>query len=199
MISASTLALLRAALPRAAAALAIAVTASGCIIVRDHDHDGWDDGHRYDPDDGVVADDQEQPTAVEIDVGETVGSIEPGVGAGVFVETDEAGHWRIFTACDTEISGYLCGFELSVQADGVSVDVASDLEPEDAVDEYEGQVDLYFETGYDFDEVTLHALAGAPLTLTMYLDGVSQPELIYWVGGGYQNEGAPGNPVTFYP
>lgn len=187
------------------AAVASVAATTGCIVVHDHD-DCWDDycdGYYYYDDDPYWDGDPDrpldEPVLVEIDVGAQVGNVEPGAGAGVFVETDEAGHWRVYVACDTDVSGYECGYELFVQGEGVSIDAAQELEPGDDFDQYEGEVDLYFATTNDFDGVTLHAVPGAPLTLTMYLDGASQPELIYWVGGGVQNEGAPTNPIIFAP
>ncbi len=185
---------------RAVAGIALATALSGCLIVHDdgcrnHYCGGYDDDYYDDyPDDDLDA-----PVTVDIDVGAQVGRVEPGAGAGVFVETDDAGHWHIYVACDTDVSGYECGYELYVQGEGVSVDAVEGLEPVDDFDQYEDEVDLFFVTTSDFDGVTLNATPGAPLTLTMYLDGASQPELIYWIGGGLQNEGAPTNPVVFRP
>ena len=188
-------------------ALAVVAAGSGCIIVRDRDQRwdndayGYDDGYNYGDDYGYDTgyDDLDDPVVVDIDIGAVTGSVEPGVGAGVFVETDDAGQWRIFTACDTDVSGFECGYELFVQGEGVSVNATVDLENDDGIDEYEDGVDLYFTTSFDFDSVTLNARPGAPLTLTMYLDGSSQPDLVYWVGNGVQNQGAPTNPIIFSP
>jgi hypothetical protein len=192
-------------LARAAVAAGLATALSGCIIVRDDD-DCWDGycdgyyGYYDDPYYDDYPDDQlDSPVAVDIDVGAQVGSVEPGAGAGVFVETDEAGHWRVTVACDTDVSGYECIYDLYLQADGITVDAIEELEPSDDFDAYESQVDVFFSTTNDFDGITFRTVAGAPLTLTMYLDGASQPELVYWVGSGVQNEGAPTNPIIFVP
>lgn len=179
-------------------AAALPLASSGCIIVADDDHDhwvddDWDHGGTVDP--GF----DPQPATVPIDAGGHVGAVDPGFGAGLFVEVSDDGLWHVFATCDTELSGYACGWEVDVRGADLAFADETDLEIEDDLDAYDDELVAWLDTDVDVDGFWFTAAPGAPVELTMLLDGVSQPTLIYWVGGGVQNEGAPTNPVIFAP
>lgn len=179
--------------------LVFALLVPGCVVVGDgrHHDDGWYD-EDWDDDDAPDGLD-EVPATVTIDEGASIGAVEPGVGAGIFVELGGDGRWRVQTTCDSLNSGYLCDYQLFLEASGLQLEGEESLERDDDVDDFEGELDLYFLTDADFDGVSFSTDPGASVTLTAYLDGVSQPEFVYWIGDGIQNEGAPTNPVTFLP
>ena len=177
-----------------ASALGAALASSGCIIVADDDHH-----HDFD-DDGYVEPVYDDPATVAIDVGAHVGRVEPGFGTGLFVEVDEGGLWHLFVTCDTELSGYACGWEVDVRAEDVEWVDDDGLGLEDEVDVYDDDgLYAYLENDVDVDGVWFTTTPGAAIELTMLLDGASQPTFVYWVGGGVQNEGAPTNPIVFLP
>src|SRR6185295_19088970 len=48
-------------------------------------------------------------------------STDAGQGTGVFVEYKAGGHWRIFTSCDTAVTGYSCNYDVTAQVVGGTV------------------------------------------------------------------------------
>lgn len=176
-----------------AAALGASLASSGCIIVADDDHHDW-----YD--DGYVEPVYDEPATVGIDVGANVGRVDPGFGTGLFVEVAEDGVWHVFATCDTELSGYVCAWDVDVWAEGIDLVEEDDLEIEDDVDRYEDDgLYAYLENDTDVDGFWFTTAPGATVQLTMLLDGASQPTFVYWVGDGVQNEGAPTNPINLEP
>ncbi len=145
----------------------------------------------------------EDPISATIDTGATLAEIEPGRGAGAFVEYSSGGRWRIFTACDTELSGYGCTWDIivSVDPDNSIDDFDGDqLEQSDYIDWNDAHgVRLVTSTTYDFDGFFVDATPGAPLRVDVYLDDQPAPRYIYWVGDGALHRGAPENPIDLIP
>jgi hypothetical protein len=189
----------RAATPLSlAAATALCALSSGCIIVADDGHDHWVDDD-WDGDGIVDPAFDAEPATVGITPGANVGAVDPGVGAGLFVEVNGDGLWHVFVTCDTEVSGYACGWEVDVRGEDLEVVDEDDLELEDDVDDLDDEAVAWFDTDFGVDGIWFTTAPGAEVELTMLLDGRSQPTLVYWVGDGVQNEGAPTNPVVFAP
>ncbi len=175
---------------------ALAAAASACTYDDRHHHDG--EGPDY------VEPPVEEPMASSaIDTGATLADIEPGRGAGAFVEYESGGKWHVYTACDTELSGTGCMWDIIVSvADGDEITTfdRDQLEGSDTLDWYSPQsVQLLTNTTYDFDGFRLEATAGAPLVVDVYLDGDPAPKYIYWVGDGALHRGAPTNPIELVP
>lgn len=170
---------------------------SGCIIVADDDD--WDDG--YYVEDGTTDDPGLDAEAVvaTIDVGATIGVVDPGQGAGIFVEAVAEGQWRVFTTCDTDVNGYACAWDIYLRGDGVDLTDTEGLEGDDELVAGTGAIDGYFLTDSDVDGILFAATPGATVELTTLLDGAAAPTYIYWVGDGVQNEGAPTDPIVFQP
>lgn len=169
---------------------------TGCIIV-DSDTSTTTTGN---PDPRPITDD---PLLVNVDTDEPLDA-KPGDGVGIFVEYYNGGHYRIWTTCDTDISGATCSFDIFTSVDtssNISGIVEENLEGFDSITFNQGQgaVDLHFETDYDYDAMEIDVTPGAILRVEAYLDGVSEPRFVYWFGDGVLHQGAPTNPVDFFP
>lgn len=141
------------------------------------------------------------PLEVGIDTNETLW-VEPGEGAGLFVEYFEGGEYRITFACDTNLSGIGCDWEgyVSVeQGADVTGILEEDLEGSDRLYVSDGVVDFDIGVTTDLDSFTVLTQPGTVLRLEAYLDGVSQPQFVFWRGDGVIHTGAPTNPVDFVP
>src|SRR5690606_13466594 len=117
---------MKAALPtHAALALATLVT-TGCIFVdgRDRYDERYDEGHGTRPARRVAQAVIAAGAALECDT---------GWGAGLFVEYEGSGRYRLSTACDTELSGYSCIFDVIVDAPGLELVDGSELDDTDWV------------------------------------------------------------------
>lgn len=166
-----------------------------------------DRGHRYDDCVGSGCSSY-GPTPVEvadsvIDTGATLSEIDPGQGAGAFVEYQAGGHWRVFTACDTEVSGYDCRWDIivSVAAGDDLIDFAEEeLEGSDYLGWRDSRsVRMVSVNTNDFDGFTFDATPGATVRVDVYLDDAPAPSYIYWVGGGGLHQGSPTNPLDLTP
>lgn len=128
---------------------------------------------------------------------------EAGHGVGLFVGTDGAGLWELLASCDSELSGYLCDWDVvvSVPSSESLSDVAQwDDEGLDVVYRIDGgAVQWLTVTGDDFDGLSFKADAGQTVRLDVLLDGVSAPDFIYWSDRGITHAGAPSDPVDFVP
>lgn len=176
----------------AAMVATLGLLGAGCIIV--------DDGGYYGPHYYYEPGYYDDPVWVTIDADEVLETT-LGEGAGVFVEYESGGLWRIWTACDTNVTGYTCLFDVYATA-GSSIDrvATDDLEAYDQVDiTAPDALVFYTETGIDYDGIAFQAEPGAWLELEVLLDGAVDPRYIFWVSDGAVQDGAPGSPVIFEP
>lgn len=177
-----------------AATLAIGLGAPACVIVDDDDGHYDDDHHHYD--DGYVG--GAVYTTIDAD---HVLDTDLGEGAGLFVEYAVGGRWTLWTSCDTNVTGSLCFWDVSVvpQRGGIFDPLEFDTEGFDAVEAYESSLRFYAETGSHTDAVEFYADPGALLEITVTLDGYDAPEYLVWFGNGFVHNGANGLPVVFQP
>ncbi|HRI67195.1 MAG TPA: hypothetical protein PK156_23290 [Polyangium sp.] len=174
----------------------VGITAlSGCIIVDDGDSRNYPPPPPPPP--------PADPMLVNIDTNEILDAI-PGDGVGVFVEYSEGGHYRVWTTCDTDTSGVICTFDVFTSVDTsstVNATIQDNLEGADSitVQQGAGTVDLHFETDNDYDAVEIDVTPGAILRVEAFVDNVSDPRFIFWVGDGVLHQGAPTNPIDFFP
>ncbi|MBI4955472.1 MAG: hypothetical protein HY908_25850 [Myxococcales bacterium] len=171
----------------ALAGLAVAglgLGATGCMMGHHHDDDVIVNDYAY---------------YANIDTGQHL-TTELGYGAGLFVEYDGGGLWRLWTSCDTTVSHHGCSFDVFVTAgsliDGVG---ATDVELSDRIDYGGRDLTFHADTDYDYDEVSFYTDAGADLQVEVMLDGYVEPDFIFWHGDGYVHTGAPYSPVVFTP
>jgi hypothetical protein len=159
--------------------------------------------HHHHDDTPIVEVPNETVPSATIDTGATLADIEPGRGAGAFVEYGSGGRWHVYVACDTELSNIGCEWDIIVSVgDGnqLSQLEGDQLESSDYLDwESANSARMITSTTYDFDGFWVHATAGAPLRVDVYLDGWPAPKYIYWVGDGALHRGAPSNPIDLIP
>jgi hypothetical protein len=127
--------------------------------------------------------------------------VEPGAGAGVFVEYESGGLYRVTTSCDFDESGS-CLWDILVTPHddapvlGLS---AADLEGSDSVSIKEGSVHLQAVTTSDFDGFTLEVDPGVGIRFDALLDEACGNRFLFWVGDGALRSGAPSNPIDLVP
>jgi hypothetical protein len=178
------------------ALLACLLAATSACTYSDHDR-------HHDDDDVIDPPPEVDVISATIDTGATLAEIEPGRGAGAFVEYASGGRWHVYTACDTELSSYGCTWDIIVSVDSDnSLDKLEEdqLEASDYLD-WSGpnSARLVTSTTYDFDGFYVNATEGAPLRVDVYLDDEPAPRYIYWVGDGALHRGAPENPIDLIP
>jgi hypothetical protein len=174
------------------ALVAAAAFASGCVVHVD------DDGHHHDDDGGPPP--ASDPYFATVDRNEVL-STDLGEGAGLFVEYAEGGRWTLWTSCDTALSGRACLWDVYVSGqepiDGLE---GLDVEADDDFG-YSGSKSMVFyaNTTLGSDAVTFETDPGSLIRLEVYLDGLSAPDYLVWMGNGTVNNGAPRLPVVFQP
>jgi hypothetical protein len=183
------------------------VTCLACLgaLVSACDGPDGDGGDRGDYSSGPpIMQPSANPQQVAIDTGTTVVATAGG-GVGVFVEYTAGGHWKITTACDTNTSGVSCGFDVFVVGVDPTKTTLSNPQGENLADldtvaiQSDGSLHLSTTTGMGLGGLSFDATAGGAVELEMYLDGVIQPDFIYWIGGAVLHTGAPTDPVDFAP
>lgn len=127
---------------------------------------------------------------------------DPGQGAGLFVTYLGGGNWRLTTTCDTNVTGYTCGFAYTLRS-------ASAWLAEPVLDRKDGTMQLVrYAEGYDVayigstgvDGLTARVdPPGAPLEVAVWLDGEPDARLLYWVAPEGVQQGARTNPTRFVP
>lgn len=142
-----------------------------------------------DPEEAIIDADQ----ALEVD---------PGAGAGAFVEYESGGLYRVTTSCDFEESGSCLWDILVTPHDDAPVLALSavDLEGSDSVSITEGNsVHLEAVTGSDFDGFTVQVDPGVGIRFDGLLDEACGNRFLFWVGDGALHSGAPSNPIDLLP
>ncbi len=185
-------------MPKTLIASAILVLATGCTYDNGHGH--MSSGTGGSGGTGGSAVDVAEST---IDTGATLAEIEPGEGVGAFVEVSSGGQWHVYTACDTNVSGYACVWDIVVSAfdgDEITSQEADRLEDYDYVDWYgDRSVRMVAENSYGFDGFFFDATPGATIRVDVFLDGAPSSRYIYWVGDGGLHKGSPTNPIDLTP
>lgn len=128
--------------------------------------------------------------------------VEPGDGAGVFIEYEAGGTYQVRTSCDSRDRSDCYWDILVTPLEGAPVlGVAPmDLESDDSVSVGAGnQVRMAVYTSGDFDAFTLQTDAGAGIELDALLDDACGNPYVFWVGDGALRSGAPSNPINLIP
>lgn len=161
----------------------------------DHHHmDGhFNDGSSPPPPSTVI----EQAT---IDVDATI-EADPDAGAGVFIEYQSGGTYRVTTACDTKHGD--CTWDIiatPLDAAGIKGAAPIDLEQQDDSITFDSaSLRLVAITGKDFDGFTLQTEPGSVLEVDALLDDAPANHFFFWVGDGALHGGAPSNPLDLVP
>ncbi len=160
---------------------AIAAATSGCVVV---DNDPYYDNPVY--------------TTIDAD---HLLNTDLGYGAGLFVEYTSGGLWRMWTSCDTLLTGTTCDYDVEVLSYS-PIEVIEELDTEgwDFVDSVGSSgLRFYAETASHTDGVEFTTSPGALVEIRLGLDGEPAPEYFVWYGNGYIHDGAYGLPVVFQP
>ena len=119
------------------------------------------------------------------------------------MEVSAKGVWHVYTACDTDISGYSCGWDIIVTPLGDNTITAKEgdrLEKADYLGWYgDYSVQMVTDTSYDIDGFFFEANPDGAMRVDVYLDGAPAPRFIYWVGDGALHKGSPTNPIDLTP
>lgn len=163
-----------------------ALSMQACMIVSSHDDETF--VPNPDPDPSVAQ--------VPVDEGATMDAT-PGDGVGVFVEYQGEGDWRVWTTCDSNVTGYECAFDVYLSGTSLRVAGTQGLEGLDDIDESGDEVHLRFDTDFDTDGVFI--TTSSALRAEVYVDGTPDVRFVFWVEDGQILQGAPSNPVDFGP
>jgi hypothetical protein len=128
--------------------------------------------------------------------------VDPGVGAGAFIEYESGGSYHVTTSCDVGQGGN-CYWDIVVRplADAALLSVSPvNLESDDSVTLGSGnQLRLVANTGKDFDGFSFQTDPGAAIELDALLDNGAANRFLFWVGDGALHSGAPSNPIDLVP
>ena len=128
--------------------------------------------------------------------------VDPGAGAGTFIEYESGGIYHVTTSCDVG-QGADCYWDIVVTPlDDAAVSSLSpvDLESDDSVVLGSGnQLRMVAYTGNDFDGFSFQTDPGAAIEVDVLLDNVAGNRYLFWVGDGALHSGAPSNPVRLVP
>lgn len=156
---------------------------------------------RYDHDDSPNPAPAGKVEEAIIDADELL-DVDPGVGAGAFIEYESGGTYHVTTSCDVGQGGS-CYWDIVVTplADAALLSVSPvDLEAEDSVTLGAGnQVRLVAKTGKDFDGFSFETDPGAAIEVDALLDDGAANRYLFWVGDGALHSGAPTNPIDLVP
>ena len=157
-----------------------------------------DDDHTADPPNNKPPGKIEEAT---IDVDQLL-DVDPGAGAGAFIEYESGGTYHVTTSCDVDQGGE-CYWDIVVTplGDAALFGVAPfDLESDDTVTLGTGnQVRLVASTGKDFDGFDFQTDPGAGIEVDVFLDNAPGNRFLFWVGDGALRSGAPTNPIDLVP
>lgn len=145
------------------------------------------------------------PFNATVDAGETL-TTQPGNGAGVFVEYQKGGFWRLWTSCDTNVTHAPCQYQLNVTPRGQLGSITGiGLKSSDYFQRYnDGTFSFFAQTELDTNGVDFTTDPGAPIEVELQLDGAVDPTFLVWYGNGTVHannlgNGAERSPVVFQP
>lgn len=160
---------------------------------------GDDRGSGYYPDPGSGGSGTIEQATIDTD---QLLDVEPGAGAGVFVEYESGGTYHVTTSCDYA-SGVACVWDVVVTPlddEPVSNLSPFDLEKGDTLTLGErNSLRLITSTTDDFDGFSFQTKPGAAIELDAFLDDGPANKYMFWVGDGAVHNGAPSNPVDLVP
>ena len=158
-----------------------------------------------DPYSGGSGGDAQSPACGEleealIDTDEAL-EVEPGVGAGAFIEYVSGGTYRINTSCDVAQGGPCTWDILVTPLDGASIEglAPSGIEQGDSLTTDGTSVQLLATTEDDLDGFTVQTEPGAAIRFDALLDSSCANRYLFWVGDGALHSGAPSNPIDLVP
>ncbi len=162
---------------------------------RHHDYDDDD----YEPGTGGSGSQTVEEALIDVD---QLLDVEPGDGAGAFIEYETGGYYHVTTSCDAAENGACYWDIVVVPLDDAPVLAATplDLESDDSLSITAGnQLRLVATTGKDFDGFSFQTEPGAAVRVDVLLDDAPANPYLFWVGDGALRSGAPSNPIDLVP
>jgi len=137
-----------------------------------------------------------QPLTVVVDTNQTM-NVQGGQGVGVFVQYAAGGHWHVFWACDTSLSGLPCDYQLKMTGTSIANAKTSQFAQTDAIDT--ATTDQLVATshvttgiaGVDFD-----AQPGTDVKIDLTMSGLRTGEFFFFVQNGQVNGNFPSDKLT---
>jgi hypothetical protein len=144
-----------------------------------------------------------QPLTVVVDTNQTM-TAQGGQGVGVFVQYAAGGHWHVFWACDTQLSGLPCDYKLTITGTSIANAKPSQFEQTDALDS--ATTDQLVATTHvttGIDAVDFDATPGADMKIDLTMSGLRSGEFFFFVENGQVNGNFPSDklsdPLIFEP
>jgi len=193
-------------IPRALSVLALSAafgaSAAGCVVEADR-CDGCGGGMMGGYSGSAGAPAPGPVSLAQIDTGQTL-STPAGEGAGVIIEYNEGGNWHVYTACDSNLYGQGCAWDVVASVSpGQFITNPTIESPEaadgDAIYPTMDSVKLVVDTWADIDGMRFNTTPGTTVRFDVYLGGIRDARYIYWVGNDAIHKGAPTDPIDLRP
>jgi len=137
-----------------------------------------------------------QPLTVVVDANQTMNA-QGGQGVGVFVQYATGGHWHVFWACDTTLSGLPCDYQIKITGTSIANAKSSQFEQTDALDS--ATTDQLVATTHvttGIDSVDFDAQPGADMKIDLTMSGLRSGEFFFFVQNGQVNGNFPSDKLT---
>ena len=137
-----------------------------------------------------------QPLTVVVDTNQTM-NVQGGQGVGVFVQYATGGHWHVFWACDTALSGLPCDYQLTITGTSLASAKTSQFEPNDTLDSATADqlvATTHVTTG--IDGLDFDAQPGADMKIDLTMSGLRTGEFFFFVQNGQVNGNFPSDKLT---
>jgi len=177
-----------------------AIGSSACVV-EDHHHDDWDDEWSNPPPPSSGGNDGggtvTTPILAKIDTGQTLNA-NPGEGVGIYSEYTAGGHWYIWWTCDTnrDPTHRPCDMAVDVHVEtGKLANLRADrpLAGDTLTADSNGtDAGAHTTTTTNVTGILFDTNPGAILSLTAYVDGISEPAYFFFVQNGQVNGGYQG-------
>jgi hypothetical protein len=137
-----------------------------------------------------------QPLTVVVDTNQTM-NVQGGQGVGVFVQYTAGGHWHVFWACDTSLSGLPCDYSMKITGTAIANPKTVQFEQTDSLDS--ATTDQLVATTHvttGIDAVDFDAQPGADMKIDLTMSGLRTGEFFFFVQNGLVNGNFPSDKLT---
>lgn len=137
-----------------------------------------------------------QPLTVVVDSNQTM-NVQGGQGVGVFVQYASGGHWHVFWACDTTLSGLPCDYQLTITGTAIANAKTSSFETTDTLDA--ATTDQLVATTHvttGIDAVDFDTTPGADMKIDLTMSGLKTGEFFFFIQNGQVNGNFPSEKLT---
>jgi hypothetical protein len=176
----------------------LALVVPALVACGDHDHNNNNNNNN-----------NPQTMAVVVDTGQTMTPPSAagfgGQGIGLFVEYKAGGHWHVYWACDTSLSGSPCTFDVTMSVADSSIANAASTQfvGNDAMTTTPAAVTANTFTTTQVDTVDFDATPGAAMTVDVSIAGLGRDwRWFFFVQNGQVNgnyQGTLTDPLRFEP